>query len=638
MTPQPPVPETVCPCQPGEQWKAFRVGQLTGPVVDALSSHLDACPSCAALLEAQGDPPDQLLADLRQQPDGDDLDPQEVALAIAAVERLSPSRTDDYQRDQPGGGEVAEDRLGPYRLLELVGEGGMGRVYKAHDLLMNRTVAVKLISARRLGSAGAGDRFRREMQALARLDHPHIVRAFHADEVGDTLYLAMEYVEGTNLADLVKRQGPLPIVQACAYAAQVADALQHAHDLGLTHRDIKPGNLILARVQGEGHVKVLDFGLARLREQLPAQGGMTEMGQTLGTPEYMAPEQWEDAAGVDVRADLYSLGCTLYFLLTGQPPFPSKQYPSYQRLWQAHAHAPVPPLRQRRPETPEALEALVGRLLAKAPVDRFATPNEVCQALRPFAERPDHGSTPDSPVLETVPRSADPLAGAVPAERRRPRWPVWAALGGLLAVAVVGGLWLGHWGRPDAGPGADQPALQVRVWRPETGYQQLVEALPVRTGDELQVRLRVPAGLHVGLFSVNGRGRLALLHQFPPQGRASELTYPGPEDTRRLGAPAGTEVLLACGQSAGPVSEQEMQAAWDAEEVWPALDPPGRLLRLVPLRLVEEGERPRDFGEVRHRPDADTVPRRLERWRERLNDSYPFFEGLAFSHQDRKGQ
>jgi tRNA A-37 threonylcarbamoyl transferase component Bud32 len=271
-----------------------------------------------------------------------------------------------------------------YRLAEVLGEGGMGTVYKAEHRLMKRWVALKVVRHALLEQPAVRERFFREVHTSARLTHPNIVVTHDAEQAGHLCFLVMEYVNGEDLAALVRRRGPLPVAEACRYVREAALGLQHAHENGLVHRDIKPGNLMLT---AEGRVKVLDFGLARFTlekaaDQAPpdvapapavALDGQTvsqvpqhtATGSLLGTPAYMAPEQLRDARNADIRADIYSLGCTLVHLLTGQPA-PAKRA-------------------ERRPDLPPALSAVLGRMVAAAPADRYQTPAEVAAALAPFA-------------------------------------------------------------------------------------------------------------------------------------------------------------------------------------------------------------------------------------------------------------
>jgi hypothetical protein len=264
-----------------------------------------------------------------------------------------------------------------YRLVRLLGVGGMGAVYMAEHRVMQRPVALKVINRAYTARATSVERFRREVRAAARLAHPNIVTAHDADNAGDTHFLVMEYVEGIGLGRLVKERGPLPVAEACAYIRQAALGLQHAHEKGMVHRDVKPDNLIRC---ADGTVKVLDFGLAALTAE--REGGLTDENAVMGTPEYMAPEQAEDSRRADIRADVYSLGCTLYYLLTGGVPYPAET--ALQRIL-AHRDKPLPSIRQARPEVSPELADVLGRMLAKKPQDRYSTPGEVAAALEPFA-------------------------------------------------------------------------------------------------------------------------------------------------------------------------------------------------------------------------------------------------------------
>src|SRR5262249_55829589 len=228
-------------------------------------------------------------------------------------------------------------RLGRYELLARLGAGGMGQVFKARHDLLDRGGALKVLHPRRFDHPEAVRRFRREIQALARLSHPNIVAALDADEDAGTHFLVMEYVEGVTLARHVREHGPLPVTEACDAVVQAAEGLQHAHEHGLVHRDGKPANLSRTPT---GRGKLLDLGLVRGR----ADDADTAPGQVLGPADYMAPEQWDDTRTADSRADLYSLGCTLYFLLTGAPPFGGEA--GNLRKMKAHAEAPVPDVRR----------------------------------------------------------------------------------------------------------------------------------------------------------------------------------------------------------------------------------------------------------------------------------------------------
>src|SRR5262249_31302066 len=228
-----------------------------------------------------------------------------------------------------------------YEVERELGRGGMGVVYLARNKLMNRLEVLKVLQDRFADREESLKRFLNEVQLAARLQHPNIVTAYAAFQAGSAFVLAMEYVEGSSLAELVKRRGPLPVVHACAFARQVALGLQFAHEEGMVHRDIKPHNLMLSR---RGEVKVLDFGLAKaVREQ--AKTGLTGAGTMRGTPDYRPREQIRDARAADIRGDLYALGCTLFFLLTGRPPFAGAS--SFEVLQAHQSQAPpwLPALR-----------------------------------------------------------------------------------------------------------------------------------------------------------------------------------------------------------------------------------------------------------------------------------------------------
>jgi serine/threonine protein kinase len=242
------------------------------------------------------------------------------------------------------------------------------------------------------GDPQAVQRFQREMKLIGGLSSPHVVRAYNAGEEQGQLYLAMEYVDGVTLQQLVKQNGPLPIGVAAEVIRQAAVGLQHAYEKGLVHRDIKPGNLMLSV---DGEVKLLDLGLGRLRADLDATRQMEHpdlsvAGMAMGTVDYMAPEQWRDSSKVDIRADIYALGCTLVYLIAGRPPFSGEEFPTDRDKLHAHTTAPPPKLQDLRPGVPEELDWLLDRLLAKDPDERFDEPLELAQFLAPLRKRKQH--------------------------------------------------------------------------------------------------------------------------------------------------------------------------------------------------------------------------------------------------------
>jgi serine/threonine protein kinase len=265
-----------------------------------------------------------------------------------------------------------------YEVMRELGRGGMGVIYLAKNKLMDRLEVLKVVNKQMLGEAGATERFLREIRSAAQLIHPNIVTAFSALQTRDALMFSMEYIEGMDLAEVVKKRGPLPAAQAASYVLQAARGLQHAFEKRVVHRDVKPENLIL---DGKKHtVKILDFGLAKATRTGTGEAveGLTSLNMMMGTPDYMAPEQARDAANVDVRADIYSLGCTLYFLLTGRPPFDGGSLATKIAAHQLSEPNPVENLRQ---DLLAGLAEVVRKMMAKDPADRYQKPEEVVQAL-----------------------------------------------------------------------------------------------------------------------------------------------------------------------------------------------------------------------------------------------------------------
>jgi len=276
-----------------------------------------------------------------------------------------------------------------YRLLEFVGQGGMGQVWKARHRLLDRVVAIKVVRPELVRDADRLARFRREAQAVARLSHPNIVVAHDADEARGLHFLVMEYVQGKNLHQVVQARGPLAVAEACSFVRQAAVGLDHAHRAGVIHRDITAANLLLT---SEGVVKVADFGLSVLREA-PVVTGLTDPGLGMGTPDYTAPEQLQDAAGVDGRADIYALGCVLYLLLAGRPPFEG----SNAEKAAGHLERDPMPLADLRRDLPSRLTAAVSRMMAKRPEDRYQSAAEVADALASHADEATLAIPPQPP-------------------------------------------------------------------------------------------------------------------------------------------------------------------------------------------------------------------------------------------------
>ena len=291
------------------------------------------------------------------------------------------------------------NQLGPYKLLAKLGEGGMGVVYQARHTKLGKLVALKILPQHVLSRSDALSRFEREMLAVGSLQHPNIIQALDAGEINGAHYLSMEYVEGQDLQQFIQTQGTMSVVDACEAIRQTAQGLAAAHRVGLVHRDIKPSNLFVTKQTGQ--IKILDMGLALLA-QAEKPAALTFNGQCFGTPDYMAPEQWSDAHTCDARSDLYSLGCTLYFLLVGRPPYHSETYPSTANKMKGHMLDAIPDLALARPDVPAGVVAIYLKLMAKIPSERFGSADELATALAPWAEALPAPSAPAAAPAEPV--------------------------------------------------------------------------------------------------------------------------------------------------------------------------------------------------------------------------------------------
>ena len=467
----------------------YALGRMDPADMAEVERHIEACASCARAIREQ--PADTLVELLQARGQGRPASadpaasPPPVDLSIPSSflmpGPLAPGDTPTAPGLAPCVADV-ETQAGPlpavpavpglidhprYRVLSVLGAGGMGSVYLAEHRLMERQVALKVIRPDLLDNLALVERFRREVKAAARLAHPNIVAAYDAEQAGGLQMLVMEYVEGADLARVLADRGPLPAAEACHYARQAALGLQHAHERGMVHRDIKPQNLMLTP---GGQIKILDFGLARFASEVAARGGLTTENMILGSADYIAPDQIADPHAADTRADIYSLGCTLYHLLAGAPPYPAGTL--IQKL-SAHAERPPRPLAEARPDLPPGLPAVVARMMAKDPADRYQDPAEVAAALAPFA----------SGAIEAAP-DPTPRAdlGGAPPKRRRSRALSWLALPFLLL-----GLGVAYRVVTDRGEliiETDDP--DVRVELKQGG--RVVTILDPKSGQTLEVR------------------------------------------------------------------------------------------------------------------------------------------------------
>jgi serine/threonine protein kinase/formylglycine-generating enzyme required for sulfatase activity len=401
--------------------RGFAAGTLDDGTAAVIMNHLDDCPDCCRAVAAQT--ADDFLDRLR--------------LAYSPGSTPSPAAT---PADAPKPAAGPTTNLPPeianhpqYEVLRELGRGGMGVVYLARNKLLDRLEVLKVVNKALLDRPGAVERFLREIRAAARLNHANVVTAYSAVQSGEVLVFAMEYVEGEDLARLVLTQGPLPVAHACDYVRQAARGLQHAFEKDMVHRDIKPQNLIRARA-GERHVvKILDFGLAKVTRARAEDTVLTADGVTLGTPAYVAPEQSLDPAHADIRADVYSLGCTLYYLLTGAPPFQGR---STFEVLQAHQSVEARPLHLVRPEVPGELAAVVRKMMAKDPAERYQTPLALAEALAAFALE---GAAPPVAAETLTERGTKPLG--LPEGKPSPtrKWLIGGGIAaGVLLLGLVG--------------------------------------------------------------------------------------------------------------------------------------------------------------------------------------------------------
>jgi serine/threonine-protein kinase len=383
----------------------------------------------------------------------EELSRQTADARLLARDLIQRDLLTPFQANQLLTGKGNDLVVGPYHLLERLGQGAAGQVFKARHQRLHRIMALKLIHADRLTSPVAIARFHREIEVAASFAHPNVVRAYDADQAGTNYYFAMQYVPGTDLSHRVKQSGPLPIAEACDVIRQAALGLQHIHDHGMAHRDIKPSNLAI--VEGgpqtgsatdpacgslvPGQVKILDLGLARLCEEPSEEArrkpALTQLGAVMGTADYMAPEQGRDSRAADARSDLYSLGCTLYFALTGQPPFPGGTPLEKMMHHQLDEARPVEAL---RPEVPPTLRGIVRKLMAKEPTERFQTAAEVATILAPLCQAASQAVPIQATGNDASAPQAIPVAAPLALDLASPEFALSPAAAGRLGLTPEG--------------------------------------------------------------------------------------------------------------------------------------------------------------------------------------------------------
>jgi serine/threonine-protein kinase len=368
-------------------------------------------------------------------------------------------------------GRLVADR---YEVQELLGSGGMASVYRAHDTLLERPVALKVLHEHFSSDPEYVERFQREARAIARVSHPNIVTVIDRGSFDGQEYIVFEHVPGETLKDVVEREGPLPVAQALAFARQVARALAFAHEQGIVHRDVKPHNVL---VDEDGGAKVTDFGLAR---SLDVEHDITQTGTVLGSSDYISPEQ---ASGqpVDERSDQYALGVLLFELLTGEVPYPAE---NYMAAALRHVNDPVPSVRERRRDVPPRVDEIVRRAMAKQPEDRFPSTGALVGALEAVLAE-ERGAEPIDSASTEVVRAPAPPARAQ-REQPRKRRSAWVPLAAALVVLLAGAALLGYIVTSRAEDGDSSSGRTVKLtaladFDPEGGDGEHPEDVPAAT-------------------------------------------------------------------------------------------------------------------------------------------------------------
>jgi serine/threonine protein kinase len=346
----------------------------------------------------------RLDAHLQKLRDADALPAEPTKLAGALVR---DGLLTNFQCEQLLQGKWRRFTIGKYKVLERLGSGGMGSVFLCEHKFMRRRVAVKVLPTVKAADPSSLERFYREARAVAALDHPNIVHAYDIDQDENLHFLVMEYVDGASLQDIVRRSGPLSVERACHYISQACQALEHANKASLVHRDIKPGNVLVDR---SGVVKVLDMGLARFFNDEEDMLTRKYDENVLGTADYLAPEQADDSHTVDIRADIYSLGGTFYFLLSGKTPFGEGSVPQ-KLMW--HRTRQAKPLSAYRNDVPAGVQSVIDKMMAKEPAERYQDPAEIATALAPWTQS-EIGPPLDAEMPHLSPAVSGVSAGTSP--------------------------------------------------------------------------------------------------------------------------------------------------------------------------------------------------------------------------------
>ncbi|MEQ1824304.1 MAG: serine/threonine-protein kinase [Pirellula sp.] len=476
---------SIAKCVPPEKMREYLSGWLDEPESDSIESHLRRCSQCELRISSLESEPDSLAVQVRDgletaHAQDSDTPDAAVAYALRQAKRLPVAESPEPpERVEPN----IDSHIGPYEIERSLGQGGMGCVYLGKHSQLHKRVAIKVLPSRPFRNDHYAARFKREIRTAGQLNHPAIVQATDAGQHDGTHYLVMEFVDGLDVSRIARLVGMLNVPDACSIAKTVALGLSHAHAMGVVHRDIKPSNLMISQ---SGDVKILDFGLAHVSLWDEASAELTTVGQLMGTLDYMAPEQAERAEAVDYRADLYSLGATLFRLLCGRAPLVASPGLSPLAKLRVLATQKSPKLDTLRPDAPPKLVGLVERLLARDPNDRPASAAHVAEELSEFVEKADLQSLVSKAMLaDNVADNADPATGETwrPSREREQKADQvggrgirrigWLVAAAMVPLALLGIFLTLEWGKGQLIIESDVANVEVKVLQGGENYHKL---------------------------------------------------------------------------------------------------------------------------------------------------------------------